>query len=345
MNLFIQFPAGVRGQTTIGASVVLDPQDVTILVHQTKEVLVRFRGRLTQAAQFNFTLAHERFVKVSPSIIPIDAPPDGFIDKAVPVLLEALSPGQFDLDGKIFPTGLIDDVKAFIRITIANSDTIIYVAIVIGWIYFVAWTVSFWPQMIINFRRKSVVGLSFDFLTLNMLGHTLYAIFNCSLYWNDRIEQEYFNRNPHGLNPVIANDVAFSLHASLATFLTVVQCFIYEVRFRRFCFGQIQIFNGLFFIERGATSIVCCPRHSRNLWGRYRRCWSPGWYKHLALVGFLVCAELHQASDYSHQVRTTSSVELQAEEYSGLEYRKHPARLHGRCSQHATNVAQCVQLR
>lgn len=73
-----------------------------------------------------------------------------------------------------------------------------------------------------------MVGLSFDFLALNLLGHTLYAIFNCSLYWNDHIEQEYFNRNPRGLNPVIANDVAFSLHASLATLLTVVQCFIYE---------------------------------------------------------------------------------------------------------------------
>ncbi|XP_055643236.1 cystinosin homolog isoform X2 [Toxorhynchites rutilus septentrionalis] len=220
--------AGTCGQTTIGASVVLDPQDVTILVHQTKEILVRFRGRLTQAAQFNFTRDHDRFLSVSPADIPIDAPPDGFIDKAIPVRLQALSPGQFDLNGRVFPAGLIDDAKAFIRVTIANSDTIIYVAIVIGWIYFVAWTVSFWPQMIINFRRKSVVGLSFDFLTLNMLGHTLYAIFNCALYWNDRIEQEYFNRNPHGLNPVIANDVAFSLHASLATFLTVVQCFIYE---------------------------------------------------------------------------------------------------------------------
>ncbi|XP_065078565.1 cystinosin homolog isoform X2 [Ochlerotatus camptorhynchus] len=218
----------VRSQTSIGANVVLDPQDIVILVNETKEILVRFRGQLTQNVQFNFTDNDVDFVTVTPSLISIDAPPSGFIDRAVPVALQARSPGQFDLVGRIIPSGLIDDAAAFIRVTIANSRVIMYAAIVIGWIYFVAWTISFWPQMIVNFRRKSVVGLSFDFLVLNLLGHTLYAIFNCSLYWNNHIEQEYFSRNPRGLNPIIANDVAFSLHASLATFLTVVQCFLYE---------------------------------------------------------------------------------------------------------------------
>lgn len=222
----ILFLVTVNGQTTIGATVVLDPQDATILVEETKVIEVKFRGRLAQSVQFNFSDEHEEFVKVTPSTFTVEAAE--FVDRAVQVTVAAISPGQFDLVGHVLPAGLIDDAKAFIRITIANSGTLIYVAIVIGWIYFVAWTVSFWPQMIINFRRKSVVGLSFDFLALNLLGHTLYAIFNCSLYWNDHIEQEYFNRNPRGLNPVIANDVAFSLHASLATLLTVVQCFIYE---------------------------------------------------------------------------------------------------------------------
>lgn len=219
---------GVQSQTTIGASVVLDPQDITLLVGASKQILVHFRGALTQKAQFNFSHEHDEFIRLDPSVITVEPSPSGFIDKAVQVALAGLSPGQFDLLGSIIPAGLIDDAKAFMRITVANSETLIYVAIVIGWIYFVAWTVSFWPQMIINFRRKSVVGLSFDFLALNLLGHTLYAIFNCALYWNDVVEQEYFDRNPRGLNPVVANDVAFSLHATLATLLTVIQCFIYE---------------------------------------------------------------------------------------------------------------------
>jgi hypothetical protein len=36
-------------------------------------------------------------------------------------------------------------------------------------------------------------------------------------------------RYPTGLNPVQVNDIVFSLHASVATMITIIQCFIYEV--------------------------------------------------------------------------------------------------------------------
>lgn len=71
------------------------------------------------------------------------------------------------------------------------SKPLIYISITIGWIYFAAWSISFYPQMIINFRRKSVVGLNFDFLALNIMGHTLYAVFNSSLYWSTYIEVSF----------------------------------------------------------------------------------------------------------------------------------------------------------
>lgn len=108
---------------------------------------------------------------------------------------------------------------------------IYYISQVVGWIYFAAWSVSFYPQIYINFKRKSVVGLNFDFLALNFVGFFLYSLFNMGLFWNSGIEDEYFNRNPRGLNPVLINDVVFSLHAMLATSVTIYQCFVYEVCF------------------------------------------------------------------------------------------------------------------
>lgn len=218
-----------NAQTTIGATVVLDPQDVTVIVGQRSEIFARVRGAVTQSARLNFSTEHADFVEVSPVSLPIDAPSgSGYIDLSYGIALLGVSPGQFDLVAKVVPTGLIDDVAAFIRVTVANSQTIIVVSNVIGWIYFAAWTVSFWPQMIINYRRQSVVGLSFDFLTLNLVGHSVYAAFNCALYWSGYIEQEYLDRNPRGLNPVLSNDVAFSIHATIATLLTAAQCFFYE---------------------------------------------------------------------------------------------------------------------
>lgn len=80
-----------------------------------------------------------------------------------------------------------------------------------------------------NYKRKSVVGLNFDFLALNIVGFAMYGIFNMGLFWNEFIQAEYFDRYPRGFNPVLVNDVVFALHAMLATGITIIQCFIYEV--------------------------------------------------------------------------------------------------------------------
>lgn len=76
----------------------------------------------------------------------------------------------------------------FLRITIARSDTIIIISAIVGWIYFAAWSVSFYPQIYINFKRKSVIGLNFDFVVLNLMGFTLYSVFNAGLYWSSTME-------------------------------------------------------------------------------------------------------------------------------------------------------------
>ncbi|XP_058062921.1 cystinosin homolog [Anopheles bellator] len=217
-----------KAQTTIGATIVLDPQDITVVVGERNEFVAKVRGALVQPATLNFSTEHADLVEVSPPSFAIDAPVGGYIDKDYEISLYGISPGQFDLVAEVLPKGLIDDAIAFIRVTVANSKAIIVISDVIGWIYFAAWTVSFWPQMIINYRRKSVIGLSFDFLALNVVGHSVYAAFNLALFWSAYIENEYFDRNPRGLNPVLPNDVAFSIHATIATMLTLGQCFIYE---------------------------------------------------------------------------------------------------------------------
>ena len=47
---------------------------------------------------------------------------------------------------------------------------------IIGWAYTFCWTISFFPQIILNYRRRSVQGLSFDFLALNVFGFTCYSV-------------------------------------------------------------------------------------------------------------------------------------------------------------------------
>ena len=113
-------------------------------------------------------------------------------------------------------TGEVDKAKASVHVAIYLSDDINVLNDVIGWIYFAAWSVSFYPQVYENYRRKryektnsfllnntqitnhylkhfsisfcSVVGLNFDFLSLNVVGFTLYSLYNCGLFWIESVQ-------------------------------------------------------------------------------------------------------------------------------------------------------------
>ncbi|XP_061834447.1 cystinosin [Nerophis lumbriciformis] len=115
-----------------------------------------------------------------------------------------------------------------LRFTVVHSNVVAAISEAIGWIYFLAWSVSFYPQVWENWRRKSVVGLNFDFLALNLTGFFAYSVFNVGLFWAAPIKEEFLQKNPNGINPVKANDVFFSLHAFLLCLLYVVQAAIYE---------------------------------------------------------------------------------------------------------------------
>eukprot|EP00062_Callorhinchus_milii_P015603 gi/632966018/ref/XP_007899186.1/ PREDICTED: cystinosin [Callorhinchus milii] len=115
-----------------------------------------------------------------------------------------------------------------IRFLVVKSDVLTIINQVIGWIYFLAWSISFYPQIFENWKRKSVVGLNFDYLALNLMGHTAYGVFNIGLFWIPYIKKQFLENNLNGVDPVYANDVFFSLHAILLTAITACQCCIYE---------------------------------------------------------------------------------------------------------------------
>ncbi|KAF9917611.1 hypothetical protein BX616_000446 [Lobosporangium transversale] len=98
----------------------------------------------------------------------------------------------------------------------------------IGWAYFIAWSASFYPQAILNYRRKSVQGLSLDFIYLNVFGFLCYSIFNLTFFFSSEVQEEYRKRNGGQDNLVRANDVFFAVHALILSSLTLFQTFIYK---------------------------------------------------------------------------------------------------------------------
>lgn len=96
-----------------------------------------------------------------------------------------------------------------------------------------------------NYKRKSVVGLSFDFLAYNFVAFTFYTIYNFSLLYVPEIQREYYEMF-HQHVPVVLNDLFFSAHAMLITTVTITQCFIYERNGQRVSKTAIAILSAMF---------------------------------------------------------------------------------------------------
>lgn len=97
----------------------------------------------------------------------------------------------------------------------------------LGWVYTFAWGVSFYPQLILNYNRKSVRGLSLDFLALNVFGFVCYSASTFGLLFSPVVRREYGDRHKGGIPNVRFNDLIFALHALLLTTLTWSQSLYY----------------------------------------------------------------------------------------------------------------------
>ncbi|KAG5984289.1 hypothetical protein E4U55_005352 [Claviceps digitariae] len=92
-----------------------------------------------------------------------------------------------------------------------------------GWIYTFCWSASFYPQLVLNFRRKSTSGTTVDFPFINVLGFVAYFFSTLALYYSPLIRSQYAARHK-GLTPTVQfNDITFALHASVLSALTVSQ--------------------------------------------------------------------------------------------------------------------------
>ena len=116
----------------------------------------------------------------------------------------------------------------YLRFSVLHYPFLQIISAIIGWAYFVSWTVAFYPQLVQNCFRKSISGLSVDLILMNILGYSAYSAFNVSLYWSSYIQAEYFALHPGGVNPVRINDVVFAVHGMLISLFVICQFLFYS---------------------------------------------------------------------------------------------------------------------
>jgi cystinosin len=121
-------------------------------------------------------------------------------------------------------------------------------SVIIGYTYFLCWSVSFYPQLILNYQRKNTTGLSPDFSILNVVGFGCYSIYVGFLFWSPIVREQYderFHDNDDAAHDdataaaddshdpaVQSNDVAFAIHAFILSMVQVGQIIYYQERRR-----------------------------------------------------------------------------------------------------------------
>ncbi|RMY77434.1 hypothetical protein D0863_01316 [Hortaea werneckii] len=93
-----------------------------------------------------------------------------------------------------------------------------------GWLYFTAWSISFYPQPILNVQRKTTQGLTPDFPLLNIEGFACYSITQAVFLYSPVIRRQYADRHPVSPEPTVRfNDLTFGVHGFLLSVVTYSQ--------------------------------------------------------------------------------------------------------------------------
>ncbi|EED88424.1 hypothetical protein THAPSDRAFT_269820 [Thalassiosira pseudonana CCMP1335] len=96
---------------------------------------------------------------------------------------------------------------------------------ILGYTYFLSWTLSFYPQIITNYLHphKARHGVSLDFVVWNIVGFACYAVYVTCFRYSGVVREEYADRFGSGGATTETNDVAFAWHALILTIVTFVQ--------------------------------------------------------------------------------------------------------------------------
>lgn len=100
---------------------------------------------------------------------------------------------------------------------------------VFGWIYFVAWSATFYPQTILVWKRRTSAGLSADYMLINTVGFICYSIYTFASYSVPAVTTSY--RQHTGYAPQVdTTDVYFAAHGAVMCSILVSFLFYFPPR-------------------------------------------------------------------------------------------------------------------
>ncbi|KAL5961650.1 Cystinosin [Taenia solium] len=215
------------------SNIAFNPLSIGIAMGEVKRFSIKFREPLPIRSKFTFTYRNSAGVSINDigklPIKPLDSfTAEGGSNKTHQTSIFTKKPGKVELGLASVDLNITHLERLHTSINVYRQRSLSVLQQIVGWTYFLAWTLSFYPQVVLNCLRQSVTGLSFDFIVFNVIGFACYSAFNIGLYFVPRIKAQYFARHPLGVIPVEINDLFFSLHGLFIMLVVIVQCLIFE---------------------------------------------------------------------------------------------------------------------
>ncbi|CAA0820144.1 Cystinosin homolog [Striga hermonthica] len=133
---------------------------------------------------------------------------------------------------------------------------------VFGWVAFVSWSICFYPQLLLNFRRKSVAGFNLDYALLNMVKQLAYLVYNVSILFSPTVKKQYHRKfGDDKMLPVAQSDLAFSIHVVLVSAFSMYQIAIYDRGTQKFSRLYVSIV-AIFLLAAAVCVCIAIPHHS-----------------------------------------------------------------------------------
>ena len=125
------------------------------------------------------------------------------------------------------------------------SESLAIISQIVGWLYFLAWSISFYPQFFTNHKLGHIKGYSKEFGIMNVFGFLAYFLYCLWGYLEPSIIP--------GI--VDIQDMAFSGHAFLCMVLLIIQCHFYEPDFFKTLKNWVKIYLAVVI----TISLIVCP--------------------------------------------------------------------------------------
>ncbi|KAF5306128.1 hypothetical protein FQR65_LT07404 [Abscondita terminalis] len=170
------------------------------------------------------SVENEKVVTVEPQVILLDCSNQSDV-----LYFEAKSSGRSKVnvtsDGENIDFRVINSL---VIVDVYKYFFLYWFSVVTLWAYSFLLGLAYYPQIYINYRRKSVIGLSFDFILLSAIEYAIFFLFYIGLnYLSQRKESNFFTQ-PNHLTQYKPNGVVYSVHGVAMFGIILAQCFFYD---------------------------------------------------------------------------------------------------------------------